>query len=84
MEENVGIDLNSTPKELMSFNKDVLSIVISAVVDVIFIVFGFMLLNEPGIIYLILGVVLFFYGLFSFSKLFSEFGSAVSYHRKRA
>ena len=80
-EEEVTSNPETTLIETMNFNKDVLSLVISLIVSVIFILFGWYLLSDGSIFFVILGFILLTYGVFSGVRVFNNFGSALNYKK---
>ena len=80
-EEEVTSNPETTLIETMNFNKDVLSLVISLIVSVIFILFGWYLLSDGSIFFVILGFILLTYGVFSGVRVFNNFGSALNYNK---
>lgn len=73
---------NETPlTEKMNFNKDVLSLAISLIVSILFILFGWFLLSGTNFIYILLGLIVLTYGVYSAYKVYNNFGSALNYKK---
>ena len=81
LEENLtnGTEISLVPR--INFSKDVISLIISVVIDLVLVIIGNVFLSTPGAIYLLLGLALIIYGVYALTRVFSDFGSALNYRK---
>jgi hypothetical protein len=84
LEQNLVVETNNSLRQEMSFTKDLLSIIISFFINVIFIIGGNIFLLDNNIIFTVIGFALMLYGIFSLSQVFSNLGSALNYKKTQS
>lgn len=81
IEENVDLIDETTLQSFTSFNKDILGLIINLVIDVFLIVIGNLFLTGGISIPFFLGLLAVIFGVYSLFRVFSDFGSALSYRK---
>ncbi len=81
IEENIDLIDETTLESATTFNKDVLNLLINLIIDILLIVVGEFLLSGGNFIYLLIGLLAVIYGIYSLFRVFSNFGSALSYKK---
>ena len=74
-------ELNTNLRQEISFAKDLLSIFTSLVIGLFLLILSNILLADTNIIFVIIGLIVIFYGITILVRVFNDFGSAMNYKR---
>lgn len=83
MEDISVVNTNAPVTQAVSFEQDMLKISLSAIFGLFLILGANFLILTGGLLNLILGVILMFWGLSSLSRVYKEVGSALTYRKAR-
>lgn len=80
-EENLETNEPTTLQSFTTFNKDAAGLIISLIIAIIFVIIGEFFFSSGGGLYLIIGLILILYGVFTFFHRITDIRSAWNYKK---